>query len=959
MRRSDSHRGVMAWVFALAIEAVTAHAEPLAAEDSYFECAVSQLPERAVPVTESATGAVTRDFDVAHWFPWVFVQGAGDAALAQGAPDDARPQRRLMRADPESMWLFLRVPAGATLAGTVCTGVNRARSFAAGGEYLHPSTRARFLGAQAQYFDALARRDTPGAAWFRHRNLEAEADFAAASGLDAAGRPSGTPQDLIRVERSDRSDIDETFELLSGGRAVSENLRLDREIVAAGTDEPQVDVHTLPGIEVRAYDWAPLTAGQSPRLDPLAATIPADQHALFFPSFGRFVAVMDEADRLGTPILFSLEGRSEDAQVRSLYERQLCLSASALARALGDTIIASVALTGSDPYFRTGTDVALLFEPKQSAALRAYIAARHAEAKLANPGIASPQGDVAGIPYTGVVSPDRSISSYTAVVGGAVVVTNSLVQLERLARTVSAATPALATLPEFQWFRTRYPLGDPEESGFLVLSDATIRRWGSARWRIGASRRTRAAAHLLEARAAAASLMLHGSSGGGPGAARVAPAWIGQVSHGPGGVRSSTYGTPEFLTPIAELSLDTATKDEAAAYERFRVSYERDWRTFFDPIAIRIDVQPERVALDTTVRPLIGNSEYRDFTRWVGSESIVPGAGDPHSEAIAHFIASFRVDTDVARSVESFLRFGRPGGDDNPLQWLGKTIAVWVDHDAEWLAALQAAKDEDAMEDAVLANAARTPLALQLDSTNPLKLALFLTTLRAYMDQTAPGMCLWEAREYNGQAYVCVRPTEEMREAERELRDLAIWYAPTARALIVSLREDVLKRAIDRRAASNPAAESADGGAGVADATATAPTSAPSYPWLGESFALHLDRRILAPFEPILWTEMDRAMQRRAFAALPILNEWKRLAPTEDPVALHERIWHRRLLCPGGGAYAWNEAFQTMESTVYGHPGQPRLPGQAPPVFADLKRADFGLTFESDGLRARVSLERR
>ena len=64
----------------------------------------------------------------------------------------------------------------------------------------------------------------------------------------------------------------------------------------------------------------------------------------------------------------------------------------------------------------------------------------------------------------------------------------------------------------------------------------------------------------------------------------------------------------------------------------------------------------------------------------------------------------------------------------------------------------------------------------------------------------------------------------------------------------------------------------------------------------------------------------DQRLQQLAWANLPALNEWKRRYPDQDPVKVHERLWQTRLLDPAGGAYVWNERFQTMESTTYGHP---------------------------------------
>ncbi len=81
--------------------------------------------------------------------------------------------------------------------------------------------------------------------------------------------------------------------------------------------------------------------------------------------------------------------------------------------------------------------------------------------------------------------------------------------------------------------------------------------------------------------------------------------------------------------------------------------------------------------------------------------------------------------------------------------------------------------------------------------------------------------------------------------------------------------------------------------------------------------------------------------------------------PDRDPVEVEEQVWKIRLVCPGGGKYVWNDRWQTMESTVYGHPGQPKIGPAAPLPLMDLNRGEFGLTFEDQGLRAKAGLNRR
>ena len=73
---------------------------------------------------------------------------------------------------------------------------------------------------------------------------------------------------------------------------------------------------------------------------------------------------------------------------------------------------------------------------------------------------------------------------------------------------------------------------------------------------------------------------------------------------------------------------------------------------------------------------------------------------------------------------------------------------------------------------------------------------------------------------------------------------------------------------------------------------------------------------------------------------------------------LHEQFWQTTLVCPGGGQYVWNEQWQTMESTIYGHPGQPKPGPEKFLPLAHIRRADLGITFENQGLSGKVVLDR-
>ena len=48
-----------------------------------------------------------------------------------------------------------------------------------------------------------------------------------------------------------------------------------------------------------------------------------------------------------------------------------------------------------------------------------------------------------------------------------------------------------------------------------------------------------------------------------------------------------------------------------------------------------------------------------------------------------------------------------------------------------------------------------------------------------------------------------------------------------------------------------------------------------------------------------------------------------------------------------------------MESTVYDHPGEPKIGLSLPPVLKNILSVNGGLTFEEGGVRAKVELEQK
>ena len=201
----------------------------------------------------------------------------------------------------------------------------------------------------------------------------------------------------------------------------------------------------------------------------------------------------------------------------------------------------------------------------------------------------------------------------------------------------------------------------------------------------------------------------------------------------------------------------------------------------------------------------------------------------------------------------------------------------------------------------------RLPAALHFEVASGLKLAAFMTGVRAFIEQTVPGMMVWETEQYNDTPFVKITPSEMAKSNGDMFENAAIYYAATGQALIVTMNEDVLKRALDRQTARRTAKAQGE------------PLERTGRPWLGKNVCFQAEQKVVQLAEKVFAKDYQRMMQMLAWGNLPILNEWKRVHPDADPLQLHEQFWQRRLVCPGGGDYRWNKTWKTMESTFYEH----------------------------------------
>jgi len=239
-------------------------------------------------------------------------------------------------------------------------------------------------------------------------------------------------------------------------------------------------------------------------------------------------------------------------------------------------------------------------------------------------------------------------------------------------------------------------------------------------------------------------------------------------------------------------------------------------------------------------------------------------------------------------------------------------------------------------------NLGRIPLAMNVEVRNPFKLTAFLAGLRAWIEQTAPGMTVWSNHSHKGQGYVKIAPGKGLEDnlIKEGSAPIALYYVPSPELFTISLSENIIQKAIERNILRR------DENASLTKEN-----------WGGMSSAFQASKPIPHIFDLSMSHNSINGLQRKSWNNLHALNEWRIYLKKKAPLAYHQKVWQTDLLCPGGGKYIWNQEFKTYESTVFGHPGEPKIPNNLS-LIGRWEMVDFGVNFEYDGIRVKGIVSR-
>ena len=420
---------------------------------------------------------------------------------------------------------------------------------------------------------------------------------------------------------------------------------------------------------------------------------------------------------------------------------------------------------------------------------------------------------------------------------------------------------------------------------------------------------------------------------------------MGKVSLVNGQVQSSRFGNLSFLKSVNELNIKKITPAEKKAYEFFRDRYQSHWSKYFDPISAKLSINEGKIEGDLSILPLIGGTDYRQMIQTVGEVKLKPESGDPHPQTVLHWVSALDMNSPRFKQASNFAAIMAPSLGVGAFSWVGESFSLYLDKSPffEDMHKAFLKKGMKGLEDFSEKNLGRIPLAMNVEVRNPFKLTAFLAGLRAWIEQTAPGMTVWSNHAHKGQGYVKIAPGKGLEDnlIKEGSAPIALYYVPSPQLFTISLSEEIIQKAIERNILRR------DENASLTKGN-----------WSGMSSAIQAAEPIPSIFDLSMSQNTINAMQSKSWNNLHALNEWRIHLKKNDPLSYHQRVWQTELLCPGGGKYMWNEKYKTYESTAFGHPAKPKSP-ETFSILGNWNEVNLGITFENDGLRVQATITKK
>jgi hypothetical protein len=608
----------------------------------------------------------------------------------------------------------------------------------------------------------------------------------------------------VSAPRREPWELARLMDTTTGMTSLQETLQTDRALVAGGDEPATVALSDLKPPSFKPHAWAAMTAALARPVpsEPLAVAAPAGFYYLRFRTLAHLIRLREELDGGIAPALAGM-GEGADYDLASRYEAELGLRQGPLTKLLGPSVVDDLAVVGSDPYLREGSDLTFLFRVRARPAFEAALAGTLTAFGAVHGGLKSVTIDHQGTPITFTRSTDGVVRRHRATVGGFDVVSNSLAATKRVIDAVAGREPRLADEPDFRYMLTRD--ADTPADVLAFLSDRFVGEVIGPRQKVLEARRQIAFAEL--SRPGFAALLYGWMYGRAPASAdeivasgllkreELAHAGGESIDWQPGRAARSSWGAVGELTPLIDLPpLVKVTAMEKAAYDIFVGGYQSFWRTNIDPVAIRIALAPDGrgpLSVDVRVLPIISGTDYADMLRTVGHARVELGSGAGGVRTAIGIGPDAEIRHLLTQSLRELPLVGSLTAD-----WLGDWALLGMDDDASRAGrATIAAQAASGAGSPSFRDLVELPVYAGVEVRNMTAAVAFLAGARHALEQAAPGAIHWaEAGKQRDVPFVAIRAGSA---GGDETRDLALYYALCKSTLTLSLSEAALRRRID------------------------------------------------------------------------------------------------------------------------------------------------------------------
>lgn len=397
------------------------------------------------------------------------------------------------------------------------------------------------------------------------------------------------------------------FNILGGRAAVEETLQMQAIAQSSGKgEERNLPIETLEGVAVESHPFAEMLkaqGGSGLRL-PLAELAPHDHFFVHVARPSTLLGFLEDGAEFISRFGGVMNSNNLQYDLTAKYLTRLGLDNKWLRMFLESGEVEEMALIFPDFFFIDGTDVTAisrLAHPQPVKLLLQLIG-------------------VAGLSQGNVVEHvlDNGNKVFWTLLDNLLVSSSSRVEMDRvIALQLAGGEGSLGKSDEFRYMLAQLPL-EKETRIFAYISDPFIRHLVGPAIKIAQLRRIigRQQMEVLSARILLAKMngMANYDSLEALSAGKYVPESLALNDYSIDRdlkVHSKEYGTLSFMQPLERVPALMVTKSEADSYKRYVDNYNRYWRRFFDPIAIRInDSKDGSLEMTTFILPLIDNSIY-------------------------------------------------------------------------------------------------------------------------------------------------------------------------------------------------------------------------------------------------------------------------------------------------------------------------------------------------------------